>query len=101
MRTALPFLPARQGRVSVSPDPDSLPGEYSVSLEEAEGYRVPNTITSIQVKQEIEYRVLDDIEYLIHFVDCLCKEVDTHRNVRIDRPFDIPLIHRIQNQRPA
>lgn len=40
-------------------------GEYSVSLAEAEGYRVPNTITSIQVKQEIEYRVLDDIEYLI------------------------------------
>ena len=40
-------------------------GEYSVSMAEAEGYRVPNTITSIQVKQEIEYRVLDDIEYLI------------------------------------
>ena len=40
-------------------------GEYNVSLAEAEGYRVPNTITSIQVKQEIEYRVLDDIEYLI------------------------------------
>lgn len=40
-------------------------GEYSVTLEEAEGYKVPNTITSIQVKQDIEYRVLDDIEYLI------------------------------------
>ncbi len=40
-------------------------GEYSVSLLEAEGYKVPNTITSIQIKQEIEYRVLDDIEYLI------------------------------------
>lgn len=40
-------------------------GEYSVSLMEAEGYKVPNTITSIQIKQEIEYRVLDDIEYLI------------------------------------
>lgn len=40
-------------------------GEYNVSLAEAEGYRVPNTITSIQVKQDIEYRVLDDIEYLI------------------------------------
>ena len=39
--------------------------EYSVSLLEAEGYKVPNTITSIQIKQEIEYRVLDDIEYLI------------------------------------
>lgn len=40
-------------------------GEYSVALEEAEGFIVPNTITSIQVKQEIEYRVIDDIEYLI------------------------------------
>ncbi|MDE6389704.1 MAG: glycoside hydrolase family 25 protein [Lachnospiraceae bacterium] len=40
-------------------------GEYSVSLKEEEGFIVPNTITSIQVRQEIEYRVLDDIEYLI------------------------------------
>lgn len=40
-------------------------GEYSVLLEETEGFIVPNTITSIQVKQEIEYRVLDDIEYMI------------------------------------
>ena len=40
-------------------------GEYSVLLEEAEGFIVPNTITSIQVRQEIEYRVLDDIEYMI------------------------------------
>ncbi len=40
-------------------------GEYNVSLKETEGYQVPNTITSIQIKQEIEYQVLDDIEYLI------------------------------------
>ena len=40
-------------------------GEYSVSLNETEGYRVPNTVTTIKVKQEIEYRVLDDIEYLM------------------------------------
>ncbi len=40
-------------------------GEYSVSLEELKGFNVPNTITTIQVRQEIEYRVLDDIEYLI------------------------------------
>ena len=40
-------------------------GEYSVSLKEAEGFLIPNTLTSIQVKQEIEYRTLDDIEYLI------------------------------------
>jgi len=30
-----------------------------------EGYIVPNTITTIQVRQEIEYRVLDEIEYLM------------------------------------
>lgn len=53
-------------------------GEYSVSLEEAEGYRVPNTITSIQVKQEIEYRVLDDIEYLILTED----EIDAEKEDR-------------------
>lgn len=40
-------------------------GEYSVSLKEEDGFIVPNTITTIQVRQEIEYRVLDDIEYLI------------------------------------
>ncbi len=40
-------------------------GEYSVSLQEQDGFRVPNTITTIQVRQEIEYRVLDNIEYLM------------------------------------
>lgn len=40
-------------------------GEYSVSLNEQDGFRVPNTITTIQVRQEIEYRVLDNIEYLM------------------------------------
>ena len=50
-------------------------GEYSVSLKEAEGYQVPNTITSIQIKQEIEYQVLDDIEYLIMTED----DIDAER----------------------
>lgn len=40
-------------------------GEYSVSLNEAEGFRVPNTVMTIKVKQEIEYRVLEDIEYMM------------------------------------
>lgn len=40
-------------------------GEYSVSLNEQDGFRVPNTITTIQVRQDIEYRVLDNIEYLM------------------------------------
>ncbi len=50
-------------------------GEYSVALEETEGFLVPNTITSIQVRQDIEYRVIDDIEYLILTED----DVDTDR----------------------
>lgn len=53
-------------------------GEYSVSLEEAEGFIVPNTITTIQVRQEIEYRVIDDIEYLILTED----DVDTDEEDR-------------------
>lgn len=40
-------------------------GEYSVSMKEIDGYRVPNTVTSIKVKQDIEYRVLDSVEYLM------------------------------------
>lgn len=44
---------------------DLRAGEYSVSLNEQDGFRVPNTITTIQVRQEIEYRVLDNIEYMM------------------------------------
>ena len=40
-------------------------GEYGVSLQELEGFHVPNTVTTIQVRQEIEYRVIDNIEYLM------------------------------------
>ena len=40
-------------------------GEYSVFLNEKDGFRVPNTITTIQVRQDIEYRVIDNIEYLM------------------------------------
>ncbi len=56
-------------------------GEYSVSLEELEGYRVPNTIMTIQVRDKIEYRVLDDIEYLILTeADINAKQEDTAVN---------------------
>lgn len=40
-------------------------GEYSVYLNEQEGYIVPSTVTTIKVKQDIEYRVLDSVEYLM------------------------------------
>ena len=51
-------------------------GEYSILLEEIEGFIVPNTITTIQVRQEIEYRVLDDIEYMILTEDDIDVEKD-------------------------
>lgn len=40
-------------------------GEYSISMNEIDGFKVPNTVTTIKVKQDIEYRVLDDVEYLM------------------------------------
>ncbi len=40
-------------------------GEYSVSLNEMDGYAVPNTVTTIRVKQSIDYKVMDSIEYLM------------------------------------
>lgn len=40
-------------------------GEYSVYMNEAEGFRVPNTVTTIQVKQDIDYRVLEGVEYMM------------------------------------
>lgn len=40
-------------------------GEYSVFLNERKGYIVPDTVTTIRVKQDIEYRVLDNVEYLM------------------------------------
>lgn len=40
-------------------------GEYSIYLNEIEGYKVPNTVTTIKVKQDIEYRILEDVEYLM------------------------------------
>lgn len=40
-------------------------GEYSVYMNEIEGYRIPNTVTTINVKQDIDYRVLEGVEYLM------------------------------------
>lgn len=87
--TGAPFTVALQGMGSYTDeDEDGIiyidklrAGEYSVSLEELEGYRVPNTIMTIQVRDKIEYRVLDDIEYLILTeADINAKQEDTAVN---------------------
>ncbi len=41
------------------------PGEYSVSMQEMKGYSVPDSVTSIQVTDRTEYKMLDYVEYLI------------------------------------
>lgn len=87
--TGAPFTVTLQGMGSYTDeDKDGIiyidklrAGEYSVSLEELEGYRVPNTIMTIQVRDKIEYRVLDDIEYLILTeADINAKQEDTAVN---------------------
>lgn len=40
-------------------------GEYYVSLQEIEGYRVPANPTRVQVKDKVEYVFIDDISLLI------------------------------------
>ncbi len=56
-------------------------GEYSVSLNELDGFNIPNTITTIQVRQDIEYRVLDNIEYIMLTEDDIdAKKEDTAVN---------------------
>lgn len=44
---------------------DLEPGEYSISLQELKGYQVPDTITTIRVKEKLEYQTLDYVDYLI------------------------------------
>lgn len=40
-------------------------GDYEVALKEAEGYRIPDSPARIEVKQSVEYTVIDDIDLLI------------------------------------
>ena len=44
---------------------DLKAGEYNVSLNELEGYSVPENSTKIRVKEQVEYVPIDDISLLI------------------------------------
>ena len=52
----------RDGEIYVS---NLKPGEYPVSLEEVEGYYVPEEAATVKVKDNIEYLAVADISYLI------------------------------------
>lgn len=45
--------------------PDLKPGDYFVSLEAVKGYDVPADPMHVYVKEQLEFKVMDDISYLI------------------------------------
>ncbi len=48
---------------------DVKPGEYKVSLSEAEGYETPSDPVNVRVKSIVSYTVIDDIEFFVHSED--------------------------------
>jgi len=53
----------RDGIVLIS---DIKPGEYKVSLNEQEGFKVPASPVSVRVKSIVSYTVIDDIDLFVH-----------------------------------
>jgi GH25 family lysozyme M1 (1,4-beta-N-acetylmuramidase) len=54
---------------------DVKPGEYYLTLNEIEGYNVPQSPLSVNVKSTVTYTAIDDISYFLH----LESEVDTSK----------------------
>jgi GH25 family lysozyme M1 (1,4-beta-N-acetylmuramidase) len=52
---------------------DMKPGQYSLTLNEIEGFDVPKTPLTVKVKSTVSYTAIDDISYFLH----LESEVDT------------------------
>lgn len=60
---------------------DLKAGEYKVSLNEIDGYLVPNNSTKIRVKERVEYVAIDDISLLIKTEDEIDVKIeDTREN---------------------
>lgn len=51
-------------------------GEYEVSLQPAEGYRIPTGSTRVRVKERVEYLVIEDISLLIKSEDEIDAEAE-------------------------
>ncbi|MDD2972470.1 MAG: glycoside hydrolase family 25 protein [Lachnospiraceae bacterium] len=57
-------------------------GEYYVSMEPMEGYTIPNTKVKVAVKNQVDYKVIDDISYLVKTEDEINVELeDTEQDV--------------------
>lgn len=65
----------RDGEIYIS---SLKPGTYEVSLEEVDGFYVPEESASVQIKDSIEYLAVSDISYLIKTEDEIdAKKEDT------------------------
>ncbi len=53
----------KDGMILIS---DIKPGEYKVSLNEMEGFKVPTDPANVRVKSIVSYTVIDDIDYFVH-----------------------------------
>lgn len=42
------------------------PGEYKLSLDRRDGFRVPESPVNVRVKSIVSYTVIDDIDYFVH-----------------------------------
>lgn len=55
---------------------DLAAGEYEVSLQPVEGYRIPGSSTKVRVKDRVEYLVIEDISLLIRTEDEIDAEAE-------------------------
>lgn len=63
---------------------DIRPGEYKVSLEEQQGFKVPESPVSVRVKSIVSYTVIDDIDLFVHAES----EVDILKEDTSDKELD-------------
>ena len=62
---------------------DLSPGEYEVALEDAGDYLAPFESTKVRVQDQVNFRPLADISYMIHTEDAgLGRPAGGHRSVR-------------------
>lgn len=71
----------RDGIILIS---DIKPGEYKVSLEQQQGFKVPASPVSVRVKSIVSYTVIDDIDFFVHAES----EVDILKEDTSDKELD-------------
>ena len=63
---------------------DIKPGEYSVSLNDEQGFDVPKEPVKVRVKSIVSYTVIDDIKFFVHSEDEIDVEKDDTQDEGID-----------------